>query len=94
MGLRFFAFHQHLHLALFGPDDHGLLAHPAHHVEGTLRFASQGQLKRVLLNAPLHDLPQFLGNGKEAVGRTEALQRLMRPLVIVVLHPQPDPLPR
>ena len=94
MGLRFLALNQHLHLALFGPDDHGLLAHPAHHVEGTLRFASQGQLERVLLKAPLHDLPQLLGDGKEAVGGTETLQRLMRPLVIVVLHPQTDPLLR
>ena len=73
MGLRFLALDQHLHLALFGPDDHRLLAHPAHHVEGTLRFASQGQLQRVLLHAPLDDLPQFLGNRKEAVGGAEAL---------------------
>jgi hypothetical protein len=35
-----------------------------------------------------------LGNGKEAIGGTQALQRLMRPLVVVVLHPQPDPLAR
>jgi hypothetical protein len=94
MGLRFLALDEHLHLALLGPDDHGLLAHPAHHIEGTLRFASQGQLECVLLHAPLNDLPQFLGNGKEAVGWTEALQRLVRPLVVVMLRPQPDPLPR
>jgi hypothetical protein len=94
MSLGFLALDQHLHLALFGPDDHRLLAHPAHHIEGTLRFASQGQLERVLLNAPLNDLPQLLGNRKEAVGGTEALQRLVRPLVVVMLHPQPDPLPR
>ncbi len=92
MSLGFLAFDQHLHLALLGPDDHGLLAHPAHHVEGTLRFASQGQFECVLLHTPLNDLPQFLGNREEAVGGTEALQRLVRPLVVVVLHPQTDSL--
>ena len=94
MSWGFLALDQHLHLTLFGPNDHGLLAHPAHHVEGTLRFASQGQLERVLLNAPLNDLPQLLGNRKEAVGGAEALQRLVRPLVVVMLHPQMDPLSR
>jgi hypothetical protein len=44
------------------------------------------------LHAPLHDLAQFLGNGKEAIGRAQAVQRLMRPPVVVVLHPQPNPL--
>ena len=93
MGLRFLALDEHLHLALFGPDDHGLFAHPAHHIKGTLRFASQGQFECVLLNAPLDDLPQLLDNREEAVGGAQSLQRLVRPLVVVVLHPQPDPLP-
>jgi hypothetical protein len=93
MKLGFLALDQHFHLTLFGSDDDGLFAHPAHHIKGTLRFTSQGQLERVLLNTPLDDLPQLLGNRKEAVGGTEALQRLVRPLVVVVLHPQPDPLP-
>ena len=92
MSLGFLALDEHLHLALFGPDDHGLLAHPADHIKGTLRFASQGQFERVLLNAPFHDLPQLLGDRKEAVGGTQAVQRLVRPLVVVVLHPQPDSL--
>ena len=73
MSLGFPALDQHFHLPLLGPNDHGLLAHPAHHVEGTLRFASQRQFERVLLNAPLNDLPQLLGNRKEAIGRTEAI---------------------
>jgi hypothetical protein len=33
-----------------------------------------------------------LGNGEEAIGGTQPLQRLVRPLVVVVLHPQPNPL--
>ena len=93
MSLGFLALDQHLHLTLLGPDDDGLFAHPAHHIKGTLRFTSQGQLERVLLNAPLDDLPQLLGNRKEAIGGAEALQRLVGPLVVVVLHPQTDPPP-
>jgi hypothetical protein len=92
VSLGFLAFDEHLHLPLLSPDDHGLLAHPAHHVERTARFASQGQFERVLLHAPFDDLPQLLGNRKEAVGGTQPVQRLVRPLVVVVLHPQPDPL--
>jgi hypothetical protein len=55
--LGFLALDQHLHLALFGPDDHGLLAHPADHIERTAGLPSQGQFQRVLLDAPLDDLP-------------------------------------
>jgi len=43
------------------------------------------------LHAALDDLAQLLGNGKEAIGRTQPLQGLMWPPVVVVLHPQPHP---
>lgn len=57
MSLGFLAFDEHFHLPLLGPDDHGLLTHPAHPVERTAWFASQGQFERVLLHTPLDDLP-------------------------------------
>jgi hypothetical protein len=38
--LWFLAIDEHLHLALLGTNDHGLLAHPPHHVEGTARLPS------------------------------------------------------
>ena len=41
----------------------------------------------------LDDLAQLLGDSKEAIGRTQAVQRLMRPTVVVVLHPESNPLP-
>jgi len=47
--LPFLALDQHFHLALLGPNDHGLLALPPHHVEPTARLPSQGQFDRVLL---------------------------------------------
>jgi hypothetical protein len=70
MRSRFLAIDEHLHLPLLGTDDHRLLAHPPHHVEGTARLPAQGQLQHVVLNAALDDLAQLLGNGKEAIGRT------------------------
>jgi hypothetical protein len=84
----------HFHLPLLGTNDYRLLAHPPHHVEGTLRLPAQGQFQRILLQASLDDLPQFLDNGEEAIRRAQSLQRLMWPLVVVVLHPQPHPLAR
>ena len=92
MRWRFFAIDEHLHFTLLGTNDHGLLAHPPHHVERTARLPSQRQFQHVLLDAALDDLAQFLGDGKEAIGRTQPLQGLVRPLVVVVLHPQPHPL--
>jgi len=83
----FLAIDEHLHLPLLGTDDHGLLAHPPHHVEGAVRLPSQRQFQHVLLNAALDDLAQFLGNGKEAIRRAQPLQGLMGPPVVVVLHP-------
>jgi hypothetical protein len=44
------------------------------------------------LHAALDDLAQLLGHGKEAIGRTQPLQGLMGPPVVVVLHPQPNAL--
>ena len=56
MSWGFLAFDEHFHLSLLGPDDHGLLAHPAHHVERTARLPSQGQFERIVLDASLDDL--------------------------------------
>ena len=91
MRLWLLAIDEHLHLPLLGTDDHRLLAHPPHHVEGTARLSSQCQFQHVVLNAALDDLAQFLGNGKEAIGRTQPLQGLMGPPMVVVLYPQPNP---
>jgi len=92
MRSRFFAIDEHFHFTLLGTNDHGLLAHPPHHVERTVRLPPQRQFQHVLLDAAFDDLAQFLGNGKEAIGRTQPLQGLVRPPVVVVLHPQPNPL--
>lgn len=52
----------------------------------------QRQFQHVVLNAALDDLPQLLGDGEEAIGGAQPLQGLMGPAVVVVLHPEPDPL--
>ena len=79
-------------MALLRPDHHRLLAQPPHHVERRARFPAERELQHVLLDAALDHLPELLGNGKEAIGRAEPLQGLVRPPVIVVLHPEPHAL--
>ena len=88
---RLFPIDEHLHAALLGPDHHRLLAQPPHHVEGALGLPAEGELENVLLDAFFNDLPQLLGDAEEAIRRAEALQRLVGPAVVVVLHPEPHP---
>jgi hypothetical protein len=52
----FLAIDKHFHLPLLGTDDHGLLAHPSHHVKRTVRLPSQCQFQHVVGNTPLDDL--------------------------------------
>ena len=79
--------------ALLGAEHDGLTVHPADHVEGRLRFAAQGQLQEVVLNAGFDGLAQLRLNLEEAIRRTEAFNALMRPLVVIVFDPEFDPLP-
>jgi hypothetical protein len=84
----------HLDLAFLGAEHDRLLAKPPDHVERTWRRSAQCQFLHVRRHAALDDLPQFLGQREEAVGRAETIETLVRALVIVVLHPQPNPVPR
>jgi len=88
------AIQHHLELALFDFHHHRLLAHPPDHVKRRLRLAPQRQLQDVRLDALLEGLAQRLLNGKEPIRRTQAFEPLVRALVVVVFHPQPDAVPR
>jgi hypothetical protein len=79
---------QHPHLALLRPDHHRLAAHATHHVEGIHRSAPQRQLQRVLGNSLFDGLPQLVGDLEEPVGGAKPPDPLVRPLVVVILHPQ------
>lgn len=79
--------------ALLSPEDDGLAVHPPDHVERRLRFAAQGQLQEVVLDAGLDGLAQLRLDLKEAVGRAQAIDPLVGPLVIIVFDPQLDPFP-
>jgi len=80
--------------ALFGPEDDGLAVHPSYHVKGRLRFAAQGQLQEVFLDAGLDGLAQLELDLEEAVGGTKSVNALVGSLVIVIFNPQLDPLAR
>jgi len=91
MGLA--AVYQHLHLALFGSDHHRLAAHAADHVKRVHRPAPKRQLQHVFLHALFQRLFQIVGDLKEPVGRTQPADALVRPLVVVILHPEGGALP-
>lgn len=76
--------------ALLGAQHDRLAVHTAHHVEGRLGFATQGQLQQVFLDACFHGFTQFGLDLEEAVGRTKAFNALVGPLVVVMFDPEFD----
>ena len=76
--------------ALLGPEHDRLAIQPAHHVEGRLGFAAQGQFEQVFLDAGFDGLAQFRLDLKEAIRRTHAFNALVGPLVVVILDPEFD----
>ena len=77
--------------ALLGPQHDRLAIHATDHVEGSLGFAAQGQFQEVFLNARLDGFAQCRLDLEEAVGRADAVDALMRPLVVVIFNPEFDP---
>jgi hypothetical protein len=78
--------------AFFGAEYDRLAIHPPDHVEGRLRFAAQGQLEEVFLNARLDGFAEFILDLEEAICRTQAFNALMGALVVVILDPEFDAL--
>ncbi len=79
--------------ALLGPEHDGLAVHPSHHVKRRLRFATQGQLQKIFLDAGFDGLAQFCLDLKEPVRRTQSLDPLVGAFVVVVFDPQFDAFP-
>jgi hypothetical protein len=77
-------------LAFLSPQHHRLAFHTAHHIKWQLRLAAQRHLKKVLLDALLDGLAKLALYLKIPVGRTQSADALMRPLVVVILHPLAD----
>lgn len=86
-------FYIHLQSTAFRPDNQRLIAHPAHQVDRLGRPASQSQFLDIGLQSRLHRRTQFLLDRKEPVRRTQPIQPLVRPLVIIILNPPADPFP-
>ena len=85
---------RHHELPLRGLHHHRLPVDPPDHVERPPRLAAQGQLHQVVLDAALDHLAQVAADLEEAVCRAHAPDTLVRAPVVVVLHPQRDPLLR
>ena len=69
-----FAIHDHLNLALLGPQYDRLLTQPPDHVKGLLGLAAQRQLLDVVGDAALDHGAQFLRDGEELIGGTQPVQ--------------------
>lgn len=87
-------FHRQRHLPLFRPDDHRLVLHAAHHVQRVQRFPAKRHLLDVLSDSFQKRLLQGIPDLEIPVRGHETFNSLVRPLEIVILHPQADPLTR
>ena len=83
-----------LEFAFLGPQHDRLAFHPADHVEGCARLAAQRHLQNVVLDASLDGFAQLTLDLKEAIGWTETIDPLVRPLVVVMFDPELDALAR
>jgi len=89
----FLPIHPHTHAFVFRGDHHAFFAHAPHHVERLLRLAPPCQFLDVGGYAAFDRGAHFLLDREEPVGRAEAVEPLVRSLVVVVLHPPRDPFP-
>lgn len=74
-----------------GGDLQVLVAQPADQVEGFARRLLLGQARRIGLDVLLDDRAHRRRRPEESVGRDQPVQRLVRPLEVVVLHPKRKP---
>jgi hypothetical protein len=84
--------HTEFEFSFFGTEHDGLAFHAPDHIKGSAGLAAQGHLQHVLLDAGFNGLAQFVLDFKEAIGRTEPFNALVRTLVIVVFDPELDAL--
>ena len=90
----FLPVHLHTHALVIRRDHQRLLAHTANHVEWLLHLAMPRQRLHVGRHAAFDRGAFLFLDRKEAVGRAKSVQSLMRPPVIVVLHPPREAIPR
>jgi hypothetical protein len=84
--------HRQPELAFLRSQHDRLSFHPADHVKWQLGLSPESHLEKVLLDALLDGLPELALDLEVPVRRAEASDALVRPLVVVVLDPLPDPL--
>ena len=94
VGREFLPVHLHTHALVIRRDHQRLLAHTANHVERLPHLAVPRQRLHVGRHAAFDRGALFLLDREEAVGRAEPIHRLVRPPVVVVLHPPREALPR
>ncbi|OGV84873.1 MAG: hypothetical protein A2340_16510 [Lentisphaerae bacterium RIFOXYB12_FULL_60_10] len=89
--LCFLPIHHDPHLSPVRLQHHILLTHPSHHIEWRLRPTPQRQLLQVGFQTPFHRFTYLLLDREEPVRRTHPFDPLVRPLMVVVFQPVPNP---
>jgi len=79
--------HQHADLFLVALDQNALPAHAPYHVKRLDGLAAQRQLGHVRRHVFFDRRLHLLANLEKPVRRAQPFQALMRPVVVVVLHP-------
>jgi hypothetical protein len=82
-----------LELSFFGPQHDRLSLHPSHHVERCPWHPAQGHFQDVIGNSRRHRFAQLRGHLEVTVCWAHAPDPLMRPFVVVIGDPEPDPIP-
>jgi hypothetical protein len=67
---------------------HALIAHPPNHIERLTHRPAKRQLQNVVSDPLADDLLHLVRHLKEAVGRAQPLDPLVRATEVVVFHPQ------
>jgi hypothetical protein len=94
VGRQFLTVHLHTHALVFRRDHQRLLAHPSHHVQGLLRFPVPRHFPYVERHAAFDRGAFLLVDREEPVCRAKPAKALVRPPMVVVLHPPGEALPR
>ena len=88
----FHAIDAEFEFAFFCLQHDGLAVHAPDHVEGCFGSTAQRHFEGVFADAFFEGFAQLMLDFKEAVGRTQPTNALVRTLVVVMLHPESDAL--
>jgi hypothetical protein len=83
--------HGQFEFTLLRPENNRLTIHTAYQIKRIFGLAPQGNLQKIFLYTRLYRFSYLVADLEVPVRRTQPANALVRPPVVVVLHPQPNP---